>query len=636
MSEPDHFRHDINALRALAVLSVIAYHFDILGAKSGYVGVDIFFVISGFLIGGQVSSQIAKQQFSAITFFSSRIRRIVPALVAMCAAVYIWGWLFQLPEDYKLLVRSALWAVFFVSNIAFSDQLGYFDLGSLYKPLLHTWSLSVEAQFYLLQPFFLILIFKLPSRFRLLATVAAFILSFGALLYMGSQSPSTVFYSFFARAWEFMIGCLVAWLARDAAKYAGGRRDALLATAWAALIATCFLLPKGAVWPGLWTLAPTMLAGAIILFGTGQTPSRLVLNWPVQHVGAISYSLYLWHWPLLICWNLTNGEAMATTGYTLWVLLGATWVLAWLSWRFVEQPFRANRKLWTTPRLYGGYAAILVSFTLAGVVIWVNKGMPARLPTYLEGAYLASRTPKDEGCWKLPRAEMLDVCDLGNPKATAPTVALVGDSHAQQLRDAFRDSLEGKQLSGYSFQYPLCEPAFPSQAAGGVCDSHNEDMFSLIERTPSIKTLVITIRQNNTLRVDRTIETIHRLLDKDYRIIFLGPLPEARRAVVQEWASTQFMWRKPVMEMAIARDAPSRIESYNQRLAYWRKATTGLEARYPGRFVALDLTDTFCDRAKCWFVREGVGILRDTDHLTLTGARLATSAILRMLDTEWK
>src|SRR6476661_2925537 len=158
----DSFRPDVNALRALAVLAVIAFHFGLPGAASGYIGVDVFFVISGFLIGGQIMSRLEQGRFSLVSFFSSRIRRIVPALAVLSVVVVAWGWLFQLPDDYTALTRSATSAIEFVSNRHFERQLGYFDLGAAYKPLLHTWSLSVEAQFYIALPFFLMLAWKLP------------------------------------------------------------------------------------------------------------------------------------------------------------------------------------------------------------------------------------------------------------------------------------------------------------------------------------------------------------------------------------------------------------------------------------------------------------------------------------------
>lgn len=639
-AENENFRADINALRALAVLSVIFYHFDFLGAASGYIGVDVFFVISGFLIGGQISTQIECGRFSLSAFMVSRIRRILPGLAVVCAAVYLWGWFYLMPGDYKLLVRNVLSVVSFVSNVAFASKQGYFDLGAQYKPMLHTWSLSVEAQFYLLLPFFLMLTFRLPSGLRGLTTVMVAVMSFAAALIMGNRSPDTVFFTFSARVWEFLIGCLVAWLSHGASGRVtalGKTRKGLLAASWAALIATCFFLPKGVVWPGPWTLLPTMLAAVIIVLGSGQPTGGLVRNRAVQHVGTISYSLYLWHWPLIVCWNLMNGELVAMRGVALWCLLAATWGLALLSWHFVERPFRVNREFWNARRLYGTYAAVVVVFAVTGTAIWKQDGVPARLPAYLAGANVASQSysPIDKRCWDLPRAEKpapFYACDLGSPNAVAPSVVLWGDSHSLHFLEVLRSALDGGSTSGFLFHRPGCEPAFPDRSRGDACDAHNEEVLHRIEQTPSIKTVVISIRQNDPRRVDRAWETVQRLLEKNYRVVFLGPLPEAKRAVAQEWAATQLLWRKPVMEMTLARDAPSRIQSFNQRLTYWRQAAAALKTRYAGHLVAIDLTDTFCDASQCWFVRDGVGLFRDADHLTPAGADRVVPLLLQALE----
>ena len=215
------FRPDINALRALAVLAVIAFHFGLPGAGSGYLGVDVFFVISGYLIGGQVMSRLDRGSFSVKHFFAGRIRRIVPALAVTCLLVLAWGWFFQLPDDYKALARSATNSVQFLSNRYFARQVGYFDLGAAYKPLLHTWSLAVEAQFYLFLPFVLMGLWKLPARWRVPLLAALALLSFGGALKWASEEPARVFYSFGARAWEFLVGCLAACIGARPGAVAG-------------------------------------------------------------------------------------------------------------------------------------------------------------------------------------------------------------------------------------------------------------------------------------------------------------------------------------------------------------------------------------------------------------------------------
>jgi peptidoglycan/LPS O-acetylase OafA/YrhL len=434
------FRPDINALRALAVLAVIAFHFGMPGAAAGYLGVDVFFVISGFLIGGQIQLRIAADRFCIRGFFAGRIRRIVPALAFLCFAVLAWGWWFQLPTDFKTLARSVQSSAFFASNISFARQLGYFDLGAMYKPLLHTWSLAVEAQFYLLLPFFMLGLRRLGPQLRAWAVAIAALASFGAALYLGRDGSPAVFFSFWARAWEFLAGCAAAWFCGEHAlwpRLSTGARAALRCAAWAALIAACFLLPAGVAWPGPWTVVPVLLTAAIIVLGIGQRFGRVIASAPVQHLGTISYSLYLWHWPLLVCWRLVAAEDPAQT-QLVWPMLAATWLLGWASWRFVEQPMRRRPARHADRRAFQGYAGVLAGLVVFATVVSATDGLPQRLPGYLQGAHLASlHKQKLERCWQLPGApagEDPHACELGSVKAAAPSVAVWGDSHA--LRNA--------------------------------------------------------------------------------------------------------------------------------------------------------------------------------------------------------
>lgn len=638
--QSNHFRADINALRALAVLSVIAFHFK-LGAASGFIGVDVFFIISGFLIGGQVIHQLAEGEFRLKTFFLSRIRRIFPALAVVCLAVFLWGWFFQLPGDYKRISKDVAAAPIFISNIIFAHQSGYFDPAAELKPLLHTWSLSVEGQFYLLLPFVLLATFRLPSRFRVLPIWALGTASFVAALLMVKNSPDSAFFSFSARAWEFLIGNLLAWYVR---KYQGQQRlgektrSAIIALLWASLIAACIFLPKSVPWPGFWTLVPTLLSAGIIGLGSFGGPVSVWLNNRViQHVGNISYSLYLWHWPLLICWNLTSMEPAQSGGTAIWGILALTWVLAWTSWRFIEQPVRQNRTVWNQARLVRAYGGGALAFLLAAVVVSRTGGLPIRLPSYfdLEGVVKAEKTPDTKACWQLPGTQEerhIWGCDLGESH-TQPTVVVWGDSHSLQLLEPLQLQFERTGTTGLLFHYPACEPSFSGHSSGGTgCDNHNAAVVRLLKKTPSVRTVLISIRQNETSRVNRAAEAAAVLLSRGYKVVFLGPLPEAPRPVAQEWAKRQFIEREALRQLEVARDARTRVASFDERLSVWRKVTADLQQRFPTRFTPVELTDSFCGMAKCWLVKDGVALLRDADHLTYDGANIVVLQVAAALE----
>jgi hypothetical protein len=375
-------------------------------------------------------------------------------------------------------------------------------------------------------------------------------------------------------------------------------------------------------------LAPALLAAAVIVLGTGHASGRLAENVAIQHIGTISYSLYLWHWPLVVCWRLTFGDD-PTQSYEVLILLAATWLAAWLSWRFVEQPFR-TRVAWRPNRsMYAAYGTLIAAFAAVTVPITRTDGMPRRLPDYLEGARTAAaQNEKLEQCWDLPGASPRlprYACDVGAPREMRPTFAVWGDSHALQYMGALRRAVGPLGISGFLFHWPGCEPAFPDQARGDACDAHNAQVLHLIESTPSISTVVIAIRQNDTGRVDRSMRTAERLLEKNYRVVFVGPLPEARSAVAQEWARAELLRREAIPEMTIARTAQTRVASFDERLAYWQRGVTALAARHPGKLATLDLSDLFCDAGRCWLVRDGVANLRDAFGARQVVPRIASA-----------
>ncbi len=640
---PKRFRYDINALRALAVLAVVAYHFGLPGAASGYIGVDIFFVISGCLIGGQIHQQLAAGQFRLSAFYASRVRRIVPALVVMCAAVFVWGWFFQLPEPYKNVVRSIVAALFFVSNIAFTNDLGYFDASALFKPLLHTWSLAVESQFYLVLPLALMLAFRLRVGWQLAVLLGTLLASMGFAVYSGQHAAAAVFYAFPARVWEFLLGCWVGIyplaLVKTVGKWAPGAKPLRLLrlAAWLGLLASCFFIPKGVVWPGGWTLVPTLLTALVIGLGARLRAGPVAANALVQQVGKLSYSLYLWHWPVLVCWGLTYAQQAVPTGWAVAGLLAATWALAWLSWRWIEQPIRTNRRRWTSRRLWGAYGAALGVFVLAGAGVWAYKGAPARLPSYLQGASTAAQMPNHDrlACWELPRAPKAGqklTCSLGSTETVTPTFAIWGDSHANHLQDAMREALVGKPLSGYVFALGGCMPALASEPVGGACDAHNEGAWNVIAGHKSIRTIVIAVRAKDEAWEAGALQTIRGLLARNYRVIYLGPLPEGTSEVASQWAADQLTQRRPIANVVIGRDQATRVQGYQQRLARWQAQVAPLAQQFPGQFLPLDVSSRFCDEAQCWLVKDGVGYLRDADHLTVAGARLVSDDLMGQIE----
>jgi len=292
------FRSDINGLRAWAVAAVVLYHFGVPGFSGGFVGVDVFFVISGFLMTGLVVRGLERGNFSVIGFYMARGRRIVPALVVMCAVLLALGWFVLLPPDYKMLSTHSVYALSFLSNVEFWQETGYFDVASHEKWLLHTWSLSVEWQFYLILPLVLWTVWRFRSGRMAQTWVVSLglVASLGASVWVTSGNPSAAFYLLHTRAWEMLGGGLVFLLADKSTLSARQRR--WLETAGLLLMAlTIAVFDKETAWPG-WRAVLPVAAAMLVLLANRRSP--WTASGLPQWLGDRSYSLYLWHWPVYV------------------------------------------------------------------------------------------------------------------------------------------------------------------------------------------------------------------------------------------------------------------------------------------------------------------------------------------------
>jgi len=355
---PSHaYRPDIDGLRAIAVLAVLAYHAFPTLLPGGFAGVDVFFVISGYLITGIIVEDLARGRFTYRNFYWRRIRRIFPALILVLAACLALGWPVLLPDEYAALGKHVAAGAGFVSNIALWREAGYFDSAAELKPLLHLWSLGVEEQYYLVWPL-LLLLFRRHMGWMIVALGAA---SFALNLWMVGTHPTAAFYLPFTRFWELLMGSFLAFSLRKA----GSSQDLLSITGIAFIAAGFILLEPQKAFPGWWALLPVLGAALIVRAGPQAWISRRVLAHPAMvFVGLISYPLYLWHWPLLTYARIVHGgepPAAARLG-----LLAASMVLAWLTYELVEKPIRFSRiSRRAVPALASAMSALLVVGFLA-------------------------------------------------------------------------------------------------------------------------------------------------------------------------------------------------------------------------------------------------------------------------------
>ena len=371
------YRSDIDGLRALAVLLVLLFHLDPNLFTGGFVGVDVFFVISGYLMTRVIVDESGPGTFSIAGFYARRCRRILPALLVMLSFVVPANYVMLAPDEYRVLGSSAVAAALSFSNLFFYRNTGYFEGAAELMPLLHTWSLGVEEQFYLIWPALLLAAWWLFRRGRVgmvIAVGACTIIGFAVSVWAVGVNQKAAFFLLHARLWEFAAGGLIVFWRWP------GRLQQIPSLLGLILIAvSAFTLTRPSPFPGINALAPVIGGMLVIAAAPSSVASRLLAVAPMRFIGKISYSLYLWHWPIIASWKkYNNAQPDLIEGF---VIVLASLVVASLSWKFIEQPFRRKSIRPMRDISVAISAALLVA--LGGYDIVVNRGFPSRMPASL-------------------------------------------------------------------------------------------------------------------------------------------------------------------------------------------------------------------------------------------------------------
>ncbi|MFC5457267.1 acyltransferase family protein [Prosthecobacter fluviatilis] len=474
---PQHYRPDIDGLRALAVLPVILCHAG-LGCPGGFVGVDVFFVISGYVITSLILREHAAGAFSLRRFWERRIRRIMPALTLVVSLVLAAGWRWYLPEDFIYMAKSVLAQTLMAANFFFwRGGIEYFEMSSDAQALLHTWSLAVEEQFYLVFPLLLTWLLRTrPTRWRRwLLGLAVVSLGLSVLATHSAPHFRAAFYLLPSRAWELLLGALLA--GSGGRLSAGGPRRAVSGLAGLALIAwPVIAYTEHTRFPGLAALPPCLGAALIIASGAGgPTPVGRLLAWrPLVLIGLVSYPLYLWHWPLLALARYLHTQPAPLGVPVRLGLLLAAFGLAVLTWKCIETPLRQRRVLRSPRRLFlaAGLASALL-FLLAALV-YLRKGMPGRYPPRVLALSAARASRAFQEQVDLPRARAGRYIELGpyassssgvtpggggstpapGPGGSMPVRLLLwGDSHAKALAPALHTLCQQHRQRGLLSAY---------------------------------------------------------------------------------------------------------------------------------------------------------------------------------------
>jgi peptidoglycan/LPS O-acetylase OafA/YrhL len=622
------YRPDIDGLRAVAVSSVVIYHASKTALPGGYLGVDVFFVISGFLITSILRREIDRKKFSLSNFYRRRARRILPAFTVLVVIVTL-ACLFMLPPDGlkeygEYLTASAT----FVSNLWFREHSNYFGTRADNLVLLHTWSLSVEEQFYIFWPIGLWFL----SRSRLVAYRKQIVLGAAALglvgaLAMAAYRPEAAFYYFPTRAWELLAGAYIALLDKGAAPKITRESLSVLGIVF---LASAFVIAPDIrrLWAGADMILPCVGAALIIFSGgNGDTPADHVFSSrPFVWIGLISYSLYLWHWPVFVLSKIYLGHSL--NFFEALAAIALATLLAFLSWRFVEQPFRKSHG-------ENGHVNLIAIGAIAavaalGFAIVKLDGLPQRASYKVIEADMSTKKRwrlTDQCLIAASSAQMPsdEKCRFGAPSAL-PSVVLWGDSHANHYGPALERIGQARGFSVLQLTKQSCSPVAGKSAAGAGASLNKTDRACADFRAWSLdrilsdarlRTVVIAGRwprfagDEMSASLDQIVET---LTARGRNVVLVGTTPEFNNGGGMCIVHQYFLGRDGhACDIAAApeRAALRDIDADFQRV----------ESKYP-RVRSFLPNSVLCDDVKCQAARNGQIVLSDSHHLTIDGARM--------------
>ena len=494
------YRPDIDGLRAVAILPVLFFHAGLGAFAGGYVGVDVFFVISGFLITRIIHSEIKSGSFSILKFYERRARRILPALFAVCMFSLAAAWWLFVPLDFKDFARSLTAAMVFVSNFLFMDETGYFAQPSEIKPLLHTWSLAVEEQYYIVFPLFLAFVARFLRNYLGLLVIVCTLVSFAFCVWATGYRPVYAFFLSPSRAWELLIGSV---LALGVIPLVSNRHvlNGLSVLGLGLILVAIFTFNADTDFPG-WHAAVPCLGAALLIYANGQAETiggRILSFKPFVWVGLISYSLYLWHWPLIVFAKYHVGGELPALA--LWALIALSFGAAWASWRWIEQPFRRKTGTFSNVRIFApACLAAGVLLTGAGVSGHVTNGFPERWSPEVRRFASAREdiNPRSKDCHhrKPEHLASSPPCRFG-PDEGDPQFMVWGDSHADAIMPAFTALAERYKVPGWFASYGGCPPLLTAYRIDRTrrhqCRAFNDTVAKLIADN-KIKTVFLVSR----------------------------------------------------------------------------------------------------------------------------------------------
>ena len=634
----NNFRYDINALRAIAVIAVVIFHFMPNTLTGGFIGVDVFFVISGFLMTSIIFRGLENNTFNIFKFYAARASRIIPALGALIFLLLILGWFFLAPTDYKILGKHAASSISFFSNITYLKESGYFDASSQEKWLLHTWSLSVEWQFYIIYPAVLLLL----KRFTTLNTLKKFIIySFPFFLlfsiYLSIYKPSASYYLLEARVWEMLFGGL-AYLYPITIKKS--KLNTISNFGILLITASCLFISSENYWPGYMALIPTFGAYLVLISASQQT--FISKNFIVQKIGLWSYSIYLWHWPLVVIGYYYNLQRWTVYGIILSIILGA------LSYKIIE-----SRKFLVPKNIKDiiTYKPLLIVLFIAllGISIRHTNGFEWHYSDEIINTSFEKNNENNFNCMIKQEEKIanLTACTIGN--RANPRVIIIGDSHADSIISSITAMYDLKKESVLVLIRASCPYVLNAKnnKLDETCYKENFERLKLLEKYKDIPIIIVgrwsaylygqsdpkRILNNdnrppmyfgkNKYMTDKALisefsKNLKETLCQSYKhtkVFITQPIPEMGRNIPDTMARLQVLGIKNI-DLSIA------SSQYYQKNKSLRQVIA--DAAIQCNVTVLDPASILCKNNKCIAQYKNRPIYRDGDHLSEYGNKLLT------------
>ena len=631
-----NFRYDINGLRAYAVILVVLFHFGIIGFAAGFIGVDIFFVISGFLMTSIVIKSLDKGNFSLLKFYLARGIRIVPALFVVSTIVLILGWFLVLPTDYKALAKHTLSSINFFSNIVYWRESGYFDTDSHNKALLHTWSLSVEWQFYLVFPIIVALLYKIKKSrnflltFFILGTIISLILS----IIITAKNPSAGFFLLPTRAWEMLAGGLIFFIPKEKVPY----KKPLEFIGFFLIAISCYIFSTDTLWPSYNAILPVL--GAFLILLAHQQNSIFTKGSVFQWLGNNSYSIYLWHWPIVFFLHYfykNDDYIFITAGIILSIILG------WLSYTYIENPTRKKLSNLSIVKAYFLWFLSISILSLISIMIFKFDGVKNRFSNEINNISntVNDLNPRRDECLGKQDDSQLKKCTYGDGPLS---LIVVGDSHASAMLNGVINALPNNTslisftISGCPTVKNLKKTNMPEYS----CGERVKDIINDIKTNYSTDIPILVINRANAIfqgependksnQPIRYINTPSLVFDEEYyaqmrnayvdtlkdlsashKVYITRPTPEAKKEI-SNLAAKIFKYHLPTQDLTITWN-----EYYERSKQAWK--AQDMAAQSTKNIQIIDLSREFCDNETCYFTQNNLPLFYDDDHMSWTAS----------------